>query len=164
MSVELSGYRLEVERQPSDGPVVAVWALCLGNDRFSNAWIEDELPGLLRAAREIAGDRDPDSQMMPDDESLLRACLADLCIEVDDEPADVAALPDLRPVISQDAAHEMLAALRHVVATLSQPVQSCDLTGADARRLEGVVGILRTDCRVTREVCERVIARAEGSR
>jgi hypothetical protein len=115
MSVELSGYRLEVERRPSDGPVVAVRALCVGTERFDAAWFDDELPGLLRAAREIAGDRDPGSEMMPDDESLLRACLADLRIEVDGEPADVAALPALRPVISQDAAHEMLAALRDLL-------------------------------------------------
>lgn len=94
MSVELSGYRLEVERSPSDGPVVAVHARCVNNPKFDAVWVEDAMERLLQSGREIDGERDPRSVVMPSEDSLLRACLADLCIEVDGEPADVAALPE----------------------------------------------------------------------
>jgi len=58
------------------------------------------------------------------------------------------------------AAPDLLAALQCVVAALSQPVQTTDLTNADASRLAGVVQILRGDATMAINTARAAIARA----
>ncbi len=58
------------------------------------------------------------------------------------------------------SAPELLAALKAIVAALSQPVQSTDISEADRSRLAGVVQILRGDAFFAVNAARSAIAQA----